>query len=411
MESKYLIPIIDFADHVMAAGKGSYLIGRDGRKYIDLNSGQFCTVLGHSNEEFQTKVFEQLKQLVHTASDIISEPVLACAEKMNQISGEMDARTISLSTGSEAVEFALRYGKHITGAEGVICFDKGYHGLTLGSQSITYGGKYTKPHVESTFAVPIPQDGADDALVQSYLEEVESIIAEHKGEIALVIMEPVVSVGGMIYPPASYFKGIRRICDSYGILLVLDESQTGFGRLGTWFGYQRLGVIPDMVILSKGVGVGFPIAFVMMADSIVPNSGFRMTHYSSHQNDAFAGIITGAAIDYIEENGILARVSNAGKHYLDCLEKLAESNEHFINPRGAGLMLGGEFNFEGVIDYRRIYHELRNALMDEGVIIQGTNGGRTFRSLPDYLIEESTIDEAMSILDSVLKQRDWSEYE
>ena len=147
MECKHLIPVIDFCEHVMVAGRGSYLIGEDGRKYIDLNSGQFCTVLGHGNEEFQEQVFDRVMHLAHTASDIVSEPILDCAEKMNRISGDMNARIISLSTGSEAVEFALRYGKYISGADGVICFDKGYHGLTLGSQSITYGGRFTKPHV------------------------------------------------------------------------------------------------------------------------------------------------------------------------------------------------------------------------------------------------------------------------
>jgi len=411
MECEHLIPVIDFCDHVMVAGQGSYLIGENGQKYIDLNSGQFCTVLGHGNDDFQEKVFAQLKLLAHTASDIVSEQILNCAQKMNRISGEMNARVISLSTGSEAVEFALRYGKHITGVEGVICFDKGYHGLTLGSQSITYGGCFTKPHVESTYSVSIPSHDADEAAIQLHLQEVQDIVDAHKGEIALVIMEPVASVGGMFYPPASYFKGVRKICDDNSILLVFDESQTGFGRLGSWFGYQRLGVMPDMVVLSKGVGMGFPISFVMMAERIIPEDGFGMTHYSSHQNDAFAGTITGAAIDYIEENGILARVEDMGKRYLDRLVQLSECNEHFINPRGQGLMIGGEFYFEGVKDYRRIYHELRNEMMNEGVIIQGTNGGMTFRSLPDYLIGYEVIDEAITVLDKVLKQRDWRKYE
>ena len=411
MKSEYLIPIIDFCEHVMAEGQGSYLIGESGKRFIDLNSGQFCTVLGHGNDDFQEKVFSKVSRLAHTASDIISVQVLECAEKMNRISGEMDARTISLSTGSEAVEFALRYAKHITGKDGVICFDKGYHGLTLGSQSITYGGRFTKPHVENTYSVSIPSNDADEAQVQACLQEVKDVVDEHKDEIALIILEPIVSVGGLFYPPASYFQGVRKICDDNGILFTLDESQTGFGRLGVWFGYQRIGVVPDIVVLSKGVGIGFPIAFVMMAKSIIPDEGFKMTHYSSHQNDAFAGAITGAAIDYIEENNILARVESTGAYYLNRLVQLSESNEHFINPRGVGLMLGGEFYFEGVNDYRRIYHELRNAMMDEGVIIQGTNGGHTFRSLPDYLIEEQAIDEAVAVLDSVLKQRNWSEYE
>ncbi len=407
----YLLPVISFEPAIMERGKGSYVYDTDGNSYLDLNSGQFCTVLGHCNEEILDAVGKSMECLSHTGSNIVSKPALSCAERIHQISGEMKAYSILLSTGAEGVEFAIRYGKHIKQRSGVICFDQGYHGLTLGTQSVTYAGKFAMPPVEGVYAVPVPDTFASREDLQKLVEEFEKLVQRVGKDTALVLMEPVASVGGMHFPDAWYFKEIRRICDEYDLLLVFDESQTGFGRLGAWFAYEQLGVVPDMVVLAKGVGQGYPVSMVLFREELVPDRGFAMTHYSSHQNDAFAASIVNAGMDYMEKYQILDRVRETGAYFLQKLQKLEKKNEHILRARGKGLMLGAELYFSGVQNYRNIYHMIYTEMMHRGVMIQGTNGGMTLRFLPDYLIDKQDIDLALDTLDAVLLDRDWGEYE
>lgn len=411
MNDNYLLPIITFEPAIMNQGKGSYIYDTEGRKYLDLNSGQFCTILGHCNDELLDSIKTSLGHISHTASNILTSDVVECAEKIHELSGDMHAYSILLSTGAESVEFALRYAKHIKKKSGIICFEKGYHGLTLGTQSVTFGGKFASPNISDIYQTPVPDTNFPDRTEADCIENFAALAGQIHDKVAAVLMEPVVSVGGMLYPSAQYFKAVREICNKYGILLIFDESQTGFGRLGTWFAYEKYHVIPDMVCLAKGVGFGYPVSMVLFRDTLVPKEGFQMTHYSSHQNDAFAASVVNAGIKYMEKHNILSSVPEKGTYFLNALTKVCEKNPHVRNPRGSGLMLGADLFFEGVTDYRNIYHHLYGEMMDNGVIIQGTSGGSVLRFLPDFLISEQDIDFAMNTLHKVLLSVNWAEYE
>ena len=402
MSENYLLPIISFEPTIMEYGKGSYIYDINNKKYLDLNSGQFCTILGHCNEEILENVKESLSRISHTASNILTKDVVDCAKKINSLSGDMNAYSIMLSTGAESVEFALRYAKHIKKKSGIICFDKGYHGLTLGTQSVTFGGKFATPNVSNIFKTPIPNSFSSDYTEEKCINEFSKLVNEVKDIVVAVIMEPVVSVGGMLFPSSNYFKEIRAICDANDILLIFDECQTGFGRLGNWFAFEKYNVIPDIVCLAKGLGLGYPVGMVMFRDTIVPKEGFSMTHYSSHQNDAFAANIIATGINYIEKNNLLSTISKKGEYFLNALTNLCNNNQHIKNPRGCGLMLGADLYYEGLSDYRKLYHDLYAKMIENGIIIQGTDGGRVLRFLPDYLISESDIDFAISTLDKTL---------
>ena len=396
----HLIPIIHFTEEVMHKGEGSYLYDTQGKKYLDLNSGQFCVALGHSNDEILDNVFKKGRTLVHTASNIVSDEVVKCSNLLNELSGEMDAYSILLSTGSEAVEFCMRYAKFIKGRQGIVCFDKGYHGLTLGSQSITFGGKFTKPHVENTASIKIPETVEE---VSESIQSLENLLST--GEYAAVVVEPIVSVGGMIYPPMEWFAELRKTCDKHDVLLVFDESQTGFGRTGEWFAYQAFNTVPDMVVLAKSVGLGFPVAVAMFKGSLMPDKDvYAMSHYSSHQNDSFSAAIINEAVEYMIRKDVLKGIKEKGDYFLKNLKELEEKNAHILKARGHGLMLGCELDYEGVSDYRPLYAELYDRMMKNGVIIQGTNGGHTLRFLPDYIISHEDMDFATDTLDRVLNE-------
>jgi len=399
--NNYLIPAIAFDEPTLISGKGSYLEDSLGKKYLDLNAGQFCSVLGNANDEVLVTISQSLTKLSHTSTKMVSNEVLRAAQQLNHISGPMNAYSILLSTGAEVIEFCLRYAKAITGRDGVVCFDRGYHGLTLGAQSITYSGVYTKPHVSETYNIPIAE--GDGTNFDESLTALESILTSKA--IAAVVFEPIVSVGGMLFPPADWFHRVRALCDQYGALLVLDECQTGFGRTGDWFAYLKYGFTPDMVATAKGAGLGFPVAVAMFRDKLIPKNGtYSITHYSSHQNDPFAATVINAGIDYIEKYDVLNRVTEVGAYFLTALKQLETVNPHIVKSRGLGLMLGADLDYSGLEDYRQTFANLYDTMLQNGVIIQGTNGGRTLRFLPDYLISPADIDLACSRLNRALNE-------
>lgn len=402
MRENYLIPVIPFHDPVLVKGDGSYVYDANGKKYLDLNSGQFCTVLGHSNKELIDAITTISETLVHTSSGMVSEEVLLAAENIHRISGRMKAYSILLSTGAEAVEFAVRYSKHLKKKSGIICFEKGYHGLTLGTQSITFGGMYANPQVPFVYSVPIPDTFADATEISRCVEVLELILMEHGDEISGAVFEPIVSVGGMIFPAKQYFKEVRRLCDKYDILLIFDECQTGFGRTGTWFYYEQLDVIPDMVACAKGMGMGYPVSMVMFREGLIPEKGMTMTHYSSHQNDGFAAAIVNFGIRYITEHGLLEKNRKNGEMFLEKLTSLSAKKDGYRNPRGHGLMLGLDLYMDGLDNYRSVFEKISQRAAELGVLLQGTNGGQVLRFLPDYLMEEKDMDFCISVLEQLI---------
>lgn len=404
LEQTYFLPVIGWHEPVIAYGKGSYVYDSEGRAYLDLNSGQFCTVLGHGDDKLAERLTENAARIVHTNTGMLCEEAIEAARNLNRISGELDGYSIFLSTGAEAVEFCIRYAKFLKHKSGLICFNKGYHGLTLGAQSITYGGVYTKPEVGYIYPVTVPDTFASKEEIESAVAEFEAVLGANSDNIAAAVMEPIVSVGGMIIPDAAYFREIRRICDKYDIMLIFDECQTGYARTGEWFGYQTLGCVPDMIACAKAIGLGYPVSLAMMAGRYAKNGSFAMTHYSSHQNDGFAAAVINYGIETIENENLLAKVKEKGKYFLEKLRELdKDENTGLIRARGCGLMLGADLDMPGVSDYREYYAELSKRAVQNGVIIQGTNGGRTLRFLPDYRIEYSDIDLCVDVLKKLLK--------
>ncbi len=213
----------------------------------------------------------------------------------------------------------------------------------------------------------------------------------------------------MLYPDASFFQQVRSICDKNGVLLIFDESQTGYGRTGSWFCYQEFNVLPDMVVLSKGIGLGYPVSAVMFGNEKIKgfladrNKSITMTHYSSHQNDPFAAAIVRFGIKYIREHNLLESNRAKGNYFLERLKTLCKNNSLFTNPRGHGMMLGVDIHIDGIENYRPVYQAIYNRAAEEGLLIQGTDGGRVLRFLPDYIISEENIDFAVKVLEGISK--------
>lgn len=409
---KYLFWIGPFRKIIIKAGKGSFVEDFNGQKYLDMMSGQFCLALGHCNPVFNKLIIKQLSKIIHTNTLTLTEEILMASKKLAELTNYRLSKTLFLSTGAEAVEAALRYAKIFTKKEGIVAVDSGYHGLTLATQSISMGGKYAMPKVPSSVIIPTPDFIHNKNKHQNINDFVKKIIAKsynilkkYKGKIAAFIIEPVISVGGMIFPPKKYFNDLLSIVKEHKALLIFDECQTSFGRTGTWFGYQNYDIIPDILVFSKIAGLGLPVSGIILKEEIAKEIEGKSVHFSSHQNDPLSGAIVSFVVEYIKKNNLLKKIKQKGDYLLKKLTKLSRKEKFIQNPRGLGLMLGFDLPPEifknGMINPGQ---ELINILEKKGIMIQVIRQGKTVRILPNFLISYEEIDFFIKKLEEGIKE-------
>lgn len=395
----YVTPLMDY-------GKGSFVWDIDGNRYLDLNSGQFCLCFGHAYKPFVDTVEKQLLKIYHTNTSTLSPEVYNAAKAMAQISGGDLKKTIFLSTGSEANECALRYAHFATKRNGVLCLDYGYHGLTLGSQGVTMGGKWAMPHINDFISISTPDylhygNGVTETeFLEKKIAELRKVFEENGEKLAAMIMEPVIGVGGMVRIPDQYLKEARTLCDKYGTLLIFDECQCGFGRSGEWFVYQQANIYPDILTTAKAMGMGMAVSAVTFSKKVTDIIDDKLVHFSSHQNDSLSSAIVSFVIDEIKKNNILENNKSNGSFLLDCIKDVCNHSKCLINARGVGLMCAFDIDDSIVEDYKTFSSELIGELRQNGVLIQAIRQGRTFRIMPSYLTNK---DEMNFLKDTLIK--------
>lgn len=406
---KYIFKATNFIEPIIEKGKGSYVWDIDGNKYLDINSGQFCAIFGHSYKPLIKKINEQLNTICHTNTMTLTNEVLKAAKKLGDINDGDLKKTIFLSTGAEANECAIRYAKFITGKNKIISFNKGYHGLTLATQSITMEGLWARPKITGSIAIETPdllyppKNKNSKEFLDICLEDLYKKIKNNKNKIAAIILEPILGTGGIIIPPKEYFKKIREICNKNKILLIFDECQTGFGRTGKWFCYQHFNIIPDILVTAKGIGMGLPVSAVTFRKKILKNFEGNISHFSSHQNDPLAACVVNFVIQHIKDDNILDIINNKGDYLIKKLKEIANKNSLIKNPRGLGLMIGFDLPEKLVGADRKITNDLINMMEKKGVLIQAVRQGITFRILPNYMISYKEIDSFIKKLNECLK--------
>lgn len=395
---KYLFRATNYCDAVIEKGKGTFVWDINGKRYIDLNAGQFCLCFGHNYMPFNRLISKQLKKIYHTNTATITPEFFEAAKKMAEINDYKLTKTMFLSTGSEANEAALRYAKFYTKKNGVLSLDYGYHGLTLGSQSSTMAGQWSLPKVEGTLAVKTPDYIHSDRtltkeeFLQDCIDDLDKKIKEYADQIGAFILEPVIGVGGMVPIDYSYLQKARELCSENNILLIFDECQCGFGRSGDWFVYQKANVVPDILVTAKAMGNGFAVSAITMKEEIANEIELKLTHFSSHQNDPISAAIVSFVINEIQKKEILKRNMEISKYLQESVKKICDETKILINPRSVGLMCAFDIDDSKIPDYREFSSQFVQRLKQNGVLIQAIRQGRTFRIMPNYLIKKNEID-------------------
>jgi 2,2-dialkylglycine decarboxylase (pyruvate) len=338
---------------------------------------------------------------------MLSPPVLELAEKLAGLVPALP-RTMLLSTGGEANEAALRLAKLFTGKWEVVGFASSWHGMTGGAAAATYkaGRRGYGPVAAGSFAIPAPNAYRPRFGGVGWKEELDDafdlVDRQSTGNLACFIAEPVLSSGGVVDLPPGYLGALKRKCEERGMLLILDEAQTGVGRTGTMFAFERDGVVPDILTLSKTLGAGLPLSAVMTSDAVADECEARdFLFYTTHVNDPLPAAVGLKVLEIVIRDGLAARAGVMGKRLRDGLEGLKARHKSIGDVRGRGLLVGLEFTqLAG-----RPTHEVSDAVTDRALelglsanIVRSGSSGGVMRIAPPLTIREDELELGLDIL-------------
>ncbi len=366
-------------------GKGSYLWDADGKQYLDFVAGIAVCSLGHSNDELNKALKEQAEKLWHVSNLYWIKPQVELAEKLVKASG-LD-RAFFCNSGAEANEAAIKlarkyfYRRKEGQKKEIIVFKDSFHGRTLATLTATGQPKY-----QEGFA---PLAGG---FIYADFNDLASVEAAVNENTCAIMLEPVQGEGGIKPANLDFLKGIRKLCDQEGILLIYDEVQCGLGRTGKFFAFQNYGVSPDIITLAKGLGGGFPIGAMLATEEAA--AGFAPgDHASTFGGNFLATAVAGKVVEIISDPAFLQKVGKNGAYLEESLQKI--SDPRILELRGQGLMLGMEFNTE--------IKKLVEICMQKGLLLLGA-GPRILRFVPPLTINQTEINQGINILKEALTE-------
>ena len=390
----------------------------DGNQFLDLNAGIAVCSTGHRHPHVVDAIRSQLDRYLHmSGTDFYYEPEVTLAERLARVAPWPGAtRVVFANSGAESIEAALKLARYHTGRRHVIACHGAFHGRTLGALSLTASKIVQRqgfgPLVPDVTHIAYPhcyrcpdRDEAEGerGCCERALHELEQVVFRKLApprEVAAIFVEPIQGEGGYIVPPASFLRGLRRVCDEHGILLVADEVQSGMGRTGRMFAIEHVGVEPDMVTIAKGIASGLPLGALLTRAELMTWS--RGAHASTFGGNPVACAAAIATLDLLE-GGLVAHAAAMGAHLAEGLRALMVRRESIGDVRGIGLMIGVDF----VRSRQTREHdpEMRNRVVREafsrGLLTLGC-GESTLRVSPPLVISRHQVDVAIDILDAAV---------
>ncbi|MGW0759007.1 aspartate aminotransferase family protein [Streptomyces sp. NPDC002814] len=408
----------EFTREIIVRAAGSFLFTADGRKVLDFTSGQMSAILGHSHPQIVAIVQRQIATLDHLYSGMLSRPVVDLAARLAGTLPASLEKVLLLTTGAESNEAALRMAKLVTGKHEVVSFARSWHGMTQAAASATYstGRKGYGPPAPGNFAIPVPNayrpdfttaDGSLDWRRQLDFA-FDLIDAQSTGSLAACLVEPILSSGGIIEPPEGYLAALQQKCRERDMLLILDEAQTGLCRTGTWYAFERDGVVPDILTLSKTLGAGLPLAAVVTSAEIEQEAYDRgFLFFTTHVSDPLVAAVGNTVLDVLTGDRLDERARSLGAFLRQGLEDIAGRHAVVGDIRGRGLLAGLEL----VVDResKRSSDELgarvTRRCLELGLhmnIVQLPGMGGVFRIAPPLTATEEELSLGLAILDQAI---------
>lgn len=404
-------------DLVVARAEGAYIETVDGKRYLDFSSGLATTNIGHCHPRVVEAVRNQSERLIHAGGIYLHEPLIGAAEAIKGITPSGLGMFFFSNSGAEAVEGAIKLTRYTTGRQAIIAFTGAFHGRSFGALSLTTSAvKYRKgygPFLPSIYHAPYPYcyrcpvgKNRDDCSLDCFLY-LKNILLKHiihPDEIAAFIIEPVQGEGGYIVPPAEYLKEIRELSLRHGILLILDEVQTGIGRTGKWFGLEHFGITPDIMTIAKGVASGFPLSAVISTKEIMGKwqPGAHGTTFGGNPVSCAAAVAT---IKTIDKDGLLKKAESISQKAIKYLKEMKSRYSVIGDVRGFGYMIGIEFVRDGKEPDPEAVKNVIKGCLDRGLILIECGGEKNvIRFIPPLIITQEEMNRGLGILEEVVKE-------
>lgn len=394
--SSVAAPLVPYGEVFAAGGQGAILEDVDGNRFIDLIGGVGCLITGHSHPKVVEAIKHQTERFIHTDFSLIPyEPYVELAERLSALCGG-GRKAGFFNSGAEAVENAVKVAKKATGRTAIICFEGAFHGRTLMAMTLTAREVPYKqgfgPFAPDVHRAPYP--GFGGATVASALEEVERLMRTE--QIAGLIVEPVLGEGGFIVPSPEFLPALAEMCRDHGAMFIADEIQSGYCRTGNFLASEQVGVRPDLVVLGKSIACGFPLSAIVADPAWIdrlPSNSLGGTYVGN----PIACAAALAVLDVIEQERLIERAVMIGNLLRDSWERLASQTPAIAEVRGAGAMIGVEFEDPAVSD-RVVRAALKRGVMS----MKAGPDGRVIRHLMPLVITEDQVTEAMAVFESCL---------
>ncbi|MGW0007073.1 aspartate aminotransferase family protein [Nocardia grenadensis] len=409
-----LSPILKQATPVTVDhGAGCYLYDVDGRRFLDFTAGIGVTSTGHCHPRVVAAAQEQVGKLIHGQyTTVMHRPMLDLTERLGTVLPTGLDSVFYANSGSEAVEAALRLARQATGRPNVIVFHGGFHGRTVAAATMTTSGTRFSagfsPLMPGVHVAPFPtafRYGWTEAEATAFaLRELDYIFATltSPAETAAFIVEPVLGEGGYIPGNREFFQGLRERADRYGILLIFDEIQTGFGRTGKFFGHQHFDVRPDVITMAKGLASGFPISGIAASAELM-GKAWPGSQGGTYGGNAVACAAALATLDVIESEGLVENAAVRGEQLLAGVR--AAETKAVGDVRGLGLLVGSEFTTPDGAPDRETATAAQQSAAAKGLLLL-TCGAHmnVVRMIPPLIVSEAQIADALTIWSEVLTE-------
>ncbi|MGP4016097.1 aspartate aminotransferase family protein [Saccharopolyspora sp. 5N708] len=411
-----LSPVLKQATPVLAArGEGVYLFDEQDRRYLDFTAGIGVTSTGHCHPRVVEAAQRQVGTLIHGQyTTVMHRPLLRLTERLGDVLPVGLDRLFYVNSGSEAVEAAVRLARQATGRQNIVAFQGGFHGRTMGAGALTSSGVKVRagigPMMPGVVFTPFPEAyrhrcSAAEA-VRFALAEFDQLLVTISSprDTAAIIVEPVLGEGGYIPAPPEFLTGLRERADWHGILLIVDEVQTGVGRTGRFWGHDHAGIRPDILITAKGLASGFPLSAIAAPEALM-SQAWPGSQGGTYGGNAVAAAAALATLDVVRDEKLVDNAAEQGARLQEGLRKVAAEHPVIGDVRGLGLMVGNEFTTpEGTPDTDTATRAHRAAAEHGLLLLTCGPHGNVVRMIPPLIVTAEQVDDAVGRWAEAMRQ-------
>lgn len=398
----------------VSRGEGAYLYTTDGQQFLDFTSGIGVTNTGHCHPRVVQAVQAQAARILHAQMNVAyHEPALQLVQELKKVvPASLDTFFFS-NSGAEAVEAAVKLARQVKARPNIIVFEGGFHGRTVGTMSLTtaktiYRLRY-QPLMPGVVVAPFPyayRYGWDpEECSQWCLAELRHLLHTQTdpSETAAILLEPILGEGGYVVPPPSFLPGLRKICDEFGLLLIIDEIQSGFGRTGRFFAAEHFGVVPDILVMAKGLASGLPLSGIAASYELMER-WVTGSHGGTYGGNAVACAAAVATLQVFQEEGLVENAARQGAYLLDCLHEIAGRYPAIGDVRGLGLMIGTEFSTADRQPDPAMAKAAQERCFQKGLLLLTCGPySNVIRWIPPLIVNREQVEQGVTIFKEVLE--------